>query len=171
MTNLCDDHCWAGEGECPKCAIAFPEDWAQGGPPRPGATAAAGVPEGWKLVPIEPTLEMKQVMHTAMQRRAPKYDKRPESWLEPVERAYRSALIEAPNPPLAAQTETQPASEAADAARYRWLRSAWLEDMDAGEDVAWSPIMHSCSEDEMDADIDAAISRAQPAPAPGAEKK
>ena len=51
----------------------------------------------------------------------------------------------------------EPSDDARDAARYRWLRAAWLEDPDPGEDVAWSPIMHSASESEMDADIDAAI--------------
>lgn len=30
--TLCDDHAWAGTGVCPKCAQAFPDDWAQGGP-------------------------------------------------------------------------------------------------------------------------------------------
>lgn len=58
---------------------------------------------------------------------------------------------------IRASEPRQAPSDALDAARYRWLRGAWLADPDAGEDVAWSCIMHSCDEDGMDADIDRAI--------------
>ncbi|CBJ38279.1 protein of unknown function [Ralstonia solanacearum CMR15] len=54
----------------------------------------------------------------------------------------------------------QRAGVAEDAARYRWLRAAWLADPDEGEDVAWTPIMYCADETEMDSAIDAAMAAA-----------
>ncbi|TXD58841.1 hypothetical protein FUT88_13245 [Ralstonia sp. TCR112] len=65
-------------------------------------------------------------------------------------------------PPKAAQSGQRAgvAEDARDAARYRWMRAAWLADPDAGEDIAWTPIMHCVDETDMDSAIDAAIAAA-----------
>jgi hypothetical protein len=51
-----------------------------------------------------------------------------------------------------------PTSDALEAARYRWIREAWLEGADTGEDsVALRAIEAVYTQAEMDAAIDAAI--------------
>lgn len=47
----------------------------------------------------------------------------------------------------------------ADAARYQWLRDAWLTDPKDGQPSPWEPVMHVMSDAEMDAAIDAAMGK------------
>lgn len=42
MTNLCDDHEWAGEGDCPECDRIFGIEWLSGGAVSPDK----GITEG-----------------------------------------------------------------------------------------------------------------------------
>ena len=48
-----------GFGDSPDAAMReFDDAWREKLPPAPGAQPAPSIPEGWKLVPIEPTGEM-----------------------------------------------------------------------------------------------------------------
>ena len=53
-----------GFGDSPDAAMwAFDEAWREKLPPAPGAQPAPIIPEGWKLVPIEPTPGMMRGAH------------------------------------------------------------------------------------------------------------
>ncbi len=59
-----------------------------------------------------------------------------------------------PAMPIQAPADTQAANDA----RYRWMRAAWLEGVEDGTDPVTQQAISACqTEDEMDAVIDAQI--------------
>ena len=60
----------------------------------PGAQPAPSIPEGWKLVPIEPTVKIRKAMHYAYWKspQLPYHDGSPELW----NAAYAAMLAAAP---------------------------------------------------------------------------
>src|SRR5690606_38516107 len=106
---------------------------------------APAVPEGWRLVPVEPTEEMVQAGHTALM----EWDARTGDDLG-IENVYGAMLAAAPTPPASAAPAA--AGDALDAARYRWLRNGGMThstDLDVvDEDGNW------LTDEELDAAVD-----------------
>lgn len=68
------------------------------GAPLLSAPPAAGVPEGWKLVPVEPTAEMQAAGATAI-----RFETTPINKLFTGNAVYRAAISAAPTPPASEQ--------------------------------------------------------------------
>jgi hypothetical protein len=126
---------------------------------------AAAVPEGWKLVPVEPTQEMVsaylQANDTYWKRTDELPSKNASRWREgkPNEataESYKAMIIAAPM----AQAAAVPEAVVRDAARYQWLRDQ-QNDWDAF-DSSWlvKQDLYGQGPDEMDAFIDEQIDRA-----------
>ena len=76
------------DGDCPHCHAELDEDdW-------PNCPPNAGVPEGWKLVPVEPTPEMQAAGGAAIRFNTTEINK-----LWSSNAAYRAMVASAPQPP------------------------------------------------------------------------
>ena len=118
------------------------------------ATLPSAVPDGWKLVPIEPTEEMlEQAATHDLNRRTAETDQ----WNHDT---WSFMLDAAPEPPNACReamlTQRGDAQDARDVARYRWLRANAYE---CDERLSFNNMYLECADGKLllDKSIDAAM--------------